>query len=129
MEILANTKYYTKEHEWIYKDLNDIFYIGITEFAQNELGDIVYLDIEDTKGNILSEGQVFGTVEAVKTVSDLFMPISGEILDINQEIAIDPSLINSSKGDSWIITVKGTDIQNANLLTEIEYFKLIGWNQ
>lgn len=116
---------YTAEHEWIRFEGSDAF-IGITDFAQSELGDIVFVDIE-TKGQSLKKEDVFGTVEAVKTVSDLFMPISGEVLEINPEVIQNPEKINQSPYDLWIIKVKISDAsETESLLGVEEYKKLIG---
>ncbi len=96
---------YTKDHEWIKVD-GDIATIGITEFAQKELGDIVFVEIE-TEGESLQEGDVFGTIEAVKTVSDLFMPISGEVIEVNSGLEDNPEIVNSdSYGEGWMIKIK-----------------------
>ncbi len=103
---------YTQEHEWIRIE-GDFAFIGITEFAQSELGDIVYVEVE-TVGEVVNSGDVFGTIEAVKTTSDLFMPITGEVLELNEAIreagGDDPALINSDPyGEGWIIKVKISD--------------------
>lgn len=96
---------YSKDHEWVRIE-GDTATVGITEFAQSELGDIVFVEIE-TKGQTVSENEIFGTVEAVKTVSDLFMPITGEIIEVNSELADDPSLVNTDPyGKGWMIKVK-----------------------
>jgi len=96
---------YTKDHEWI-KIEGDVATVGITEFAQSELGDIVYVEVE-TVGESIEAGEVFGTVEAVKTVSDLFMPVSGEILEFNDELEGSPELVNESPYESgWMIKIK-----------------------
>ena len=111
---LKNLKY-TKDHEWVRVD-DDIAYVGITDFAQGELGDIVYVEIETLNENI-EMGEVFGTVEAVKTVSDLFMPISGEILEVNEKLESDPELVNSDPyGDGWMVKIK---IDNKSQLDEL----------
>jgi glycine cleavage system H protein len=117
---------YTKDHEWIKIEGNEA-YIGITEFAQQELGDIVYVDI-DKLGAELNPEEVFGTIEAVKTVSDLFMPVKGVILEINKKLDQHPELINSdSYGDGWIIKVSLSDIsQLDSLLSDSAYKNLIG---
>ena len=95
---------YTKEHEWISID-GDVAFIGITAFAQGELGDIVFTEIE-TVGEVLDAGEVFGTVEAVKTVSDLFMPVSGEVLEMNSKLESQPELINNDPyGEGWMIKI------------------------
>ena len=111
---LKNLKY-TKDHEWVRVD-NDVAYVGITDFAQGELGDIVYVEIETLNENI-EMGEVFGTVEAVKTVSDLFMPISGEIVEVNEKLESDPELVNSDPyGDGWMVKIK---IDNKSQLDEL----------
>lgn len=122
MNIPENLKY-TKEHEWVNID-GDIATIGITDFAQGELGDIVYVEVE-TQGESFSEGDVFGTVEAVKTVSDLFMPLSGEVIEFNEALESNPELVNSDAyGEGWMIKVKVEDLGDA-LLSAAEYGKLI----
>jgi glycine cleavage system H protein len=94
--------YYTKDHEWVRVE-GDVAYIGITDFAQKELGDIVYVDIP-SKGKNVAQHEVFGTVEAVKTVSDLFMPLTGEVLELNAQLDGAPELVNSDPyGDGWMI--------------------------
>ncbi len=104
MNIIQELKY-TSDHEWI-KIEGDIATIGITDFAQGELGDIVYVEIE-TEGETLDKGEVFGTVEAVKTVSDLFMPVSGEVIEVNESIEAEPESVNSSPYDAgWMIKGK-----------------------
>ncbi|MDO9185121.1 MAG: glycine cleavage system protein GcvH [Bacteroidia bacterium] len=119
---------YTKDHEWVKND-GDFVYVGITDFAQKELGDIVYVEVE-TQGEILEQHQVFGTVEAVKTVSDLFLPMSGEIIEINSKIIANPELLNKDPyGDGWIIKIKTNNTaESSNLLYAAEYKKLIGIN-
>src|SRR3982750_3567639 len=117
---------YTKDHEWVRLE-GDMAYVGITDFAQSELGDIVYVEIE-TVGQALEAEAVFGTVEAVKTVSDLFLPVSGTIDEVNPKLADAPELINSDPyGDGWMIkmTVKDTaDLDN--LMDVSSYQSLIG---
>ena len=116
---------YTKDHEWINIE-GDIATIGITDFAQGELGDIVYVEIE-TEGETLSNGDVFGTVEAVKTVSDLFMPIPGKVIEINAELEDNPEIINEDPYEKgWMIKVKleGDPVEDA--LTAVQYGELIG---
>ncbi len=104
MNIPAELKY-TKDHEWIKVD-GDEAYIGITDFAQGELGDIVYVEIE-TEGETINAGDVFGTVEAVKTVSDLFMPLEGEVLEVNEKLESEPEIVNNDPyGDGWMIKIK-----------------------
>ncbi|MDP1744556.1 MAG: glycine cleavage system protein GcvH [Bacteroidota bacterium] len=119
---------YTKDHEWVKND-GDFIYVGITDFAQKELGDIVYVEVE-TQGEILEQHQVFGTVEAVKTVSDLFLPMSGEITEVNSKIITNPELVNKDPyGDGWIIKIKTNNTaESSNLLYAAEYKKLIGIN-
>ena len=114
MNFPENLKY-SKNHEWIRVE-GDIAYIGITAFAQEELGDIVFVDI-DTEGETLDKDEVFGTIEAVKTVSDLFMPVSGEILEFNAKLDNNPALINTdSYMDGWIVKVS---INNVNELEDL----------
>lgn len=116
---------YTKDHEWIKVDEN-VALIGITDFAQKELGDIVYVEIE-TEGEELSDGDVFGTVEAVKTVSDLLMPISGKIVEINDELESEPETVNSDPyGKGWMIKVEFSDLSVLDsLLSAEDYSSLI----
>lgn len=125
MNIPQNLKY-TKDHEWVVVE-GDIATIGITDFAQSELGDIVFVDIT-TEGESLDQEEVFGSVEAVKTVSDLFMPISGEIIELNEKLDGDPELVNSDPyGDGWMIKVKITHASQLNdLLDAAAYEALIG---
>ena len=124
MNIPANLKY-TKDHEWISMD-GDIATIGITDFAQQELGDIVYVEIEKI-GENFSKEEVFGTVEAVKTVSDLFMPVTGEIIDINDALNEKPEQVNEDPyGQGWMIKIKLNSSDTSDLLNAEEYKKLIG---
>ena len=110
-----NTVKYTREHEWIKID-GSVATVGITEFATNELGDIVFIEIE-TAGETLSQGDTFGTVEAVKTVSDLFMPLSGEILSVNPKLESTPEIVNKDPyGDGWLIKVKIADLSGLDML-------------
>ncbi len=107
MNIPADLKY-TKDHEWIRIE-DDVAYVGITDFAQGELGDIVYVEIE-TVGEEIAKGDVFGTVEAVKTVSDLFMPVSGKILEFNSALENEPELVNSDPyNKGWMIKIQITE--------------------
>jgi glycine cleavage system H protein len=116
---------YTKDHEWV-KFEGDIAIIGITEFAQKELGDIVYIEVE-TIGETFNEGDVFGTVEAVKTVSDLFMPVTGEITELNEALEASPELVNESPyEEGWMIKVKLTGERPTNLMSHEAYAELIG---
>jgi glycine cleavage system H protein len=119
---------YTRDHEWIRTE-TDYAYIGITDFAQKELGDIVYVDIE-TSGEKLKQHAVFGTVEAVKTVSDLFLPMSGEIIEVNPKIIANPELINKDPyGEGWLIKVKVENgEESTDLLYSAEYKSLFGIN-
>ncbi len=125
MEIRENLKY-TKDHEWISID-GDIASVGITDFAQSELGDIVYVEV-DTIDENLNKDEVFGTVEAVKTVSDLFIPVSGEILEFNESLNDNPELINESPYDEgWIIKMKVEDSdQLSELLDSKSYSEITG---
>ena len=117
---------YTKDHEWVRID-GDTAYIGITEFAQRELGDIVYIDITSL-GKEVSKEDVFGTVEAVKTVSDLFMPITGTLLEVNAKLDSQPELVNTDPyGDGWMVKVKPQNIADVGgLLSADEYQAIIG---
>ena len=116
---------YTEEHEWIKIDGNTAI-IGITDFAQGELGDIVYIDI-DSIGNEIDGSEIFGTVEAVKTVSDLFMPIKGKVLEINSNIESTPEIVNEDPyGKGWTIKIEiSEDEEISNLLSAEEYRNLI----
>jgi glycine cleavage system H protein len=117
---------YTKDHEWISFDGHHAT-IGITDFAQKELGDIVYLDIS-TLGETVEKEKAFGTVEAVKTVSDLFMPITGTVIEVNSKVNDDPELVNKAPyGDGWVIKVKVLiESEKSELLSVGAYKKLIG---
>jgi glycine cleavage system H protein len=116
---------YTKDHEWVKID-GDVATIGITEFAQKELGDIVYVEVE-TIGETIDAGEVFGTVEAVKTVSDLFMPLTGEILEFNDELESAPELVNESPYETgWMVKVKIVGELPSDLLSASEYAALVG---
>ncbi len=125
MNIPSELKY-TKDHEWIKID-GDIATVGITDFAQGELGDIVYVEVE-TVGEELEQEEVFGTVEAVKTVSDLFLPLTGEILEFNENLESDPELVNSDPyGEGWMVKIKISDTsQIDDLLSADGYKKVIG---
>lgn len=125
MNIPAELKY-TKDHEWVSVE-GDVATVGITDFAQKELGDIVYVEVE-TLDQTLDQDEVFGTVEAVKTVSDLFLPVTGEIVEFNEELETQPELVNSDPyGAGWMIKVKMSDAsQYDSLLTAEEYKALIG---
>ena len=107
MNIPENLKY-TQDHEWIQVD-GDVAIVGVTDFAQGELGDVVFVEIE-TEGETLDKGETFGTVEAVKTVSDLFMPVGGEVVEVNEELADAPELVNKDPYDKgWMIKIKMAD--------------------
>ena len=125
MNIPSNLKY-TKEHEWIRVE-GEVAYVGITDYAQGELGEIVYVEIE-TVGESLAENATFGSVEAVKTVSDLFMPMSGEILEMNPALEDHPELVNNDPyGDGWMIKIKLTNADEvASLLDAAGYQALVG---
>ena len=121
MNIPANLKY-TKEHEWVRLE-GDVAVIGITDFAQGELGDIVFVEVE-TVDETLAADEVFGTVEAVKTVSDLFMPVAGEVLEVNETVEDDPSLVNDDPyGEGWLIKVKVSNADDVAALLDAEGYK------
>lgn len=116
---------YTKDHEWV-KIEGDIATIGITEFAQKELGDIVYVEVE-TVGETIEAGEVFGSVEAVKTVSDLFMPITGEIIEFNEKLESEPELVNEAPYEAgWMVKVKISNDSFTELMDASEYAELVG---
>jgi glycine cleavage system H protein len=119
--------HYTKDHEWIRIETGDLAIIGITEFAQKELGDIVYVEVE-TVGKALSQETVFGTVEAVKTVSDLFLPVSGTILELNPDLGGSPELVNTDPyGKGWMIKMKVDNPSDiGKLLDAAAYASLVG---
>ncbi len=120
---LKNLKY-TKDHEWVRVE-GDIAYVGITDFAQGELGDIVYVEIE-TLNEEIKMGNVFGTVEAVKTVSDLFMPISGEVIELNEKLESEPELVNSDPyGDGWMVKIKIDNISQLDELLDLDGYESI----
>jgi len=125
MNVPANLKY-TKDHEWVKIDGNTAI-IGITDFAQGELGDIVYVEVE-TEGDTLGQEEVFGTIEAVKTVSDLFMPVSGEITEFNSALENNPEAVNSDAyGEGWLIKVNMSDASEIDgLLTADQYKAILG---
>jgi glycine cleavage system H protein len=125
MNIPSNLKY-TKDHEWILLE-GEIATIGITDFAQKELGDIVYVEVE-TLDQTLERDEVFGTVEAVKTVSDLFLPMAGEIIEFNDALESDPEMVNSDPyGKGWMVKVKVTNTADFDeLLSNEDYATLIG---
>ena len=123
MEFPSNVKY-TKEHEWIRIE-GDIAYVGITDYAQEQLGDIVFVDIP-TEGETLEKEEVFGTIEVVKTISDLFLPVSGEILEQNEALADNPELVNQDPyGEGWMIKIKPNDVNDVNDLLDAEAYKAL----
>lgn len=117
---------YTKDHEWVRIE-GDVATVGVTDFAQGELGDIVYVEVE-TVGETLEKEEVFGTVEAVKTVSDLFSPLSGEIIEFNESLENTPEKVNSDPyGDGWMVKIRISDQdQVSDLLSASEYKEIIG---
>jgi glycine cleavage system H protein len=120
MNIPAELKY-TKDHEWV-KLEGDIATIGITEFAQSELGDIVYVEVE-TVGESMAQEEVFGSVEAVKTVSDLFLPMSGEIIELNAALEDNPELVNNDPyGAGWMVKVRVSDVAEFAALLDAEAY-------
>ena len=125
MKTPSNLKY-TKDHEWVKAD-GDIVTIGITDFAQSELGDIVYVEVETVDETMEAE-EIFGTVEAVKTVSDLFLPVSGEIIEFNELLVDEPEKVNTDPyGEGWMIKVKSSDLSQIDgLLSADDYKSLIG---
>lgn len=123
MNFPTNVKY-TKEHEWIRIE-GDIAYVGITDYAQEQLGDIVFVDIP-TEGETLEKEEVFGTIEVVKTISDLFLPVSGEILEQNEALADNPELVNQDPyGEGWLIKIKPNDVNDVNDLLDAEAYKAL----
>ncbi len=123
MTFPANLKY-TKEHEWIRPE-GDYAYVGITDYAQSELGEIVFLDV-DTVGETIGQGEVFGSIEAVKTVSDLNMPATGEVLEINEELNDHPELVNNDPyGQGWIIKIAINDPAELDNLLDAEQYQAI----
>lgn len=125
MNIPAHLKY-TKDHEWVLME-GDVATVGITDFAQSELGDIVYVEVE-TVDETLEAEEIFGSVEAVKTVSDLFLPLSGEIVEFNTLLEDEPEKVNSDPyGDGWMIKIKCSDVSQAEgLLSADDYKNLVG---
>ena len=115
---------YTNDHEWVKVD-GDVITVGITEFAANELGDVVFIEVDEDK---FAKEEVFGSIEAVKTVSDMLMPVSGEVIEVNEKLEDQPEIINSDcYGEGWIAKIKASDLsQIEELLTDEQYSKLIG---
>ena len=123
MNFPQNLKY-TNEHEWIRVD-GDIAYVGITDHAQEQLGDIVFVDIP-TVGETLEAGETFGTIEVVKTISDLFLPIAGEVLEQNEALEENPELVNKDPyGEGWLIKVKPADVKAVEDLLDAEAYKAV----
>jgi len=123
MNVPSNLKY-TNDHEWISID-GDVATIGITDFAQGELGDIVYVEVE-TVDETLDKEEIFGTVEAVKTVSDLLLPLSGEIIEFNESLETEPEKVNSDPyGDGWMIKIKMSNTEEINQLMDDEAYKKV----
>ena len=121
MNIPDNLKY-TKDHEWI-KANGDEAIVGVTDYAQNELGDIVFIEVE-TVGETLDKEETFGTIEAVKTVSDMFMPVSGEVLEFNEDLEQNPEIVNSDPyGKGWIIKIKMSDLSELDGLLDAAAYK------
>lgn len=121
MEFPTNVKY-TSEHEWIRID-GDVAYVGITDYAQEQLGDIVFVDIT-TEGETLEKGEVFGTIEVVKTVSDLFLPVGGEVLEVNPELEEHPEFVNKDPyGEGWLIKLSPSDVSEMEGLLDAEAYK------
>jgi len=115
---------YTKDHEWIRIE-GDTGFVGITDFAQGELGDVVFIEIE-TLGETLEKEEVFGTIEAVKTVSDMFMPVGGEIIEVNPALEESPDVVNKDPyGKGWMIKIRLTDLSEAEKLMKAEDYKAI----
>lgn len=116
---------YVQSHEWVRIDGNTVT-IGITDFAQSELGDVVYVDISAEEGEELNAGDSFGTIEAVKTVSDIYMPIKGKITAINENLGNSPETINKDPyGEGWLIRIESTDLDNAELMEAAAYKEMV----
>lgn len=123
MNFPTNVKY-TREHEWIRLEGEEA-YVGITDYAQDQLGDIVFVDVT-TEGETLEAGEVFGTIEVVKTVSDLFLPVGGEILEVNPELEEHPELVNQDPyGKGWLVRIRPTDVSEMDKLMDAEAYKQI----
>lgn len=123
MNFPTNVKY-TSEHEWIRVEGEEA-YVGITDYAQDQLGDIVFVDVT-AEGETLKQGEVFGTIEVVKTVSDLFLPVGGEVLEINPALEENPELVNKDPyGDGWLIRIRPTDLSQLDGLMDAEAYKQI----
>ncbi len=127
MKVLPELKY-TKTHEWVKLD-GDVATVGITDFAQKQLGDMAFIDV-DSEGETLDAGEVFGTVEAVKAVSDVFLPIAGEILELNEELGDAPELVNSDPyGKGWLVKVKVSDVSDLDNLLDVDAYKSLIENE
>lgn len=123
MNFPTNVKY-TKEHEWIRQE-GDVAYVGITDYAQEQLGDIVFVDIP-TEGETLAADEVFGTIEVVKTISDLFLPVGGEVLEQNEALADHPELVNKDPyGEGWLIKIRPADDADFDSLLDAEAYKAL----
>ena len=123
MNFPQNLKY-TNEHEWIRLE-GDVAYIGITDYAQEQLGDIVFVDVT-TVGETLDANEVFGTIEVVKTISDLFLPVAGEVLELNEALEENPDLVNKDPyGEGWIIKIKPSDVSELDNLLDVEAYKKV----
>lgn len=123
MNFPSNVKY-TKEHEWIRQE-GDVAYVGITDYAQEQLGDIVFVDIQ-TEGETLEAGETFGTIEVVKTISDLFIPVAGEVLEQNAALADQPELVNQDPyGEGWLIKIKPSADADFDSLPDAEAYKAL----
>ena len=123
MKFPENLKY-TNEHEWIRLE-GDVAYIGITDYAQEQLGDIVFVDVT-TVGETLDANEVFGTIEVVKTISDLFFPVAGEVLELNEALEENPDLVNKDPyGEGWIIKIKPSDVSELDNLLDVEAYKKV----
>ncbi len=123
MNFPTNVKY-TSEHEWIRMEGEEA-YVGITDYAQDQLGDIVFVDVT-AEGETLEQGEVFGTIEVVKTVSDLFLPVGGEVLEINPALEENPELVNKDPyGEGWLIRIRPTDLSQLDGLMDAEAYKQI----
>ena len=119
---VPNDLRYSKEHEWVKVD-GDVAFVGITDFAQSELGDIVFVEI-DTVGDSIEADEIFGTIEAVKTVSDLFMPVSGEVLEFNEKLEDDPELVNSDAYEAgWLVKIKLSNTDQLDGLMDAAAYK------
>jgi len=122
MNIPSNLKY-TKDHEWIKDEGNGMATVGVTDFAQTQLGDIVFIEIE-TQGETLAKEEVFGTIEAVKTVSDMFMPVGGEVVEVNPKVTEQPDIVNKDPyGEGWMIKIKMSNPAEMNDLLNAEQYK------